>query len=195
MTVNASTVFNDQAAVVVQLASLPLEVAGLTLAFIEVRKPSVADAIEAGIDHAAGWCEQMIRRFAPRDGTGPLALAFMALVAMGFAIAAGRFLLWAGGYIWEREKPWWDPPVFDYVVSLVSYATIVPLFLLAVIASMWLALALALLSLRTISLVLRGLDRYAHGRALGAFGLILASMGLVGEMYQVLTIVVTWSRD
>ncbi len=182
-------IFTDHNADIVQIISLPLELIGFVLAFIEVRQPSKADRIEKGIDILIDRLFNIIKKRSPKDGTSlPLAILMYLSVA---AALLGCFWI-CQKYVpilYERSKDYFFD-YFDYFAWFVGWLGIIFSSMGILIFVFFIVITILLIILKIIALILNYLDRYAHGRALGAFGLILALFGLIGEIFQVTVMIV-----
>lgn len=172
--------FQEDAANVVQLISLPLEVIGCSFAFIEVFTPKTADRIENWFDHTQKEIKAIVE--------------------------------WAQGKTPEEDEPkmnlWVRIEHASLTVRILFYSLLFllgPFAILSVIAIIFspiatglgLALIIAIFIFTTLVITwMLGLfgktialfNRITNGYALGAIGVILASIGVLGEVYQVLTI-------
>jgi fatty acid desaturase len=146
----------------IQVGAVPLEVVGLVLAWIEVRNPPLAARITRLLVRTG-----QVRYFGyPREGGDPVAVRIFTVL---HAIALVAFWAWfLTGH--------WQLPV-NRVVGLVE-------LLIALVFP----IAAASLLLRGLAYVLTALTRFSGGRALGAFGLVLATLGMLGSAYQVATL-------
>lgn len=159
---------NDQSADLVQLISLPLESVGLALAFVELRTPALADRIESAIDSVERKLLGVVSLDTLQGLVWPFAL-------FGIALVAATFLHY--GLSIEIFTP-------SHGVSL-PWAIVLAVFWLG--GGVLAAILLFLLPVVALGTALRTIDRYARGRALGGLGLLLSVLGLLGEVYQVLT--------
>ena len=160
-----------------QLVTFPLEVIGVALALIEVRFP-----------RATAWLTQRIERLATpmeelragRSGRGSLTerslAAFLTRVLRaGLALLSGLFL---GRLAWllfgpESYETWLFGFLLSYLVSTVV-----------------MTVTLVLLGVTTFFFVVGSSDfvnRFVAGRAIGTLGILIASIGLLGELYQLMS--------
>ena len=145
------------------MVSLPLEIVGFTLAFIEVMVPDLSTDFEEYLDsHKLDITTIKIVIFAMIFGWG--------LVALGF----------------------WDLGLENYLRENIidnfnPFSQLGDLFVL---------IFLFIISFLILSLGIRGfvlpftvsfLNTISDGKAIGSFGLILAYLGVCGEIYQVIT--------
>jgi hypothetical protein len=169
---------NSAAADTVQLYSFPLEILGFALTSIEVLWPHIADRIENGFDR---WVEIWVVHIML-----PLKLA----LDMSGIRHEGRQSLKGDTRITSYE-------IFNtqllilifsiigsiiYVIILRAYTT--QIFVLMLIPLLCLTLVISLYSVNLTKIV----NDLTHGKALGAIGLSMAFLGLLAEVYQVLTI-------
>lgn len=156
--VSSSEIFTPNTADLIQHISLPLEFLGLSMVYIEVRHPRLADRMEE-------WVDTHKKNLASTFWWGVvIAVSLIALAYWGPRVSEGLALV---GRIGGQDAPAGTPGA--------------PLKLLAAL------FFAATFSIMTI-LGLNRLEHFAHGRALGAAGLIHATLGLLGEVYQVITI-------
>jgi len=208
--------FNNNVADIVQVISLPVEVTGFLLALTEIVSPKTADRIEYAIDYVRIWSKRYLKkslhlrrhRFSPvamldgfegkyGDRFEKLSASFLLVIGsiVAIGLAALAFLLLFVFVIYPHTSGRLGNIVF--IAALVVFA----LFILVCaailvygtcIAVLYTALTLPVFLLYTIvwsiSVVLAIGDRLARGSALGAFGLFLALLGLLGEVYQVIVL-------
>ncbi|WP_106792144.1 hypothetical protein [Aquimarina sp. Aq78] len=183
-------IFTDHNADIVQIISLPLELIGFALAFIEVRKPSLADRIEKGIDILIDRLFNIIKKRSPKDGTS-LPLAVLMHLSITIAFLGCFWVCWKYvPILYERPKDNFFN-YFDYFAWFVGWLGIVFSSIGVLMFAAFIVITILLIILKIITRILNYLDRYAHGRALGAFGLILALFGVIGEIFQVTVMIVS----
>lgn len=167
--------FCSAAANYIQFISAGLEIIGLTLVYVEIRHSERARSIEQKIIFAS---ERL-------KGTGKELLSETAsfigvLLSGGLIFAAYHwFVIEAAEYAKTLLAPgraFYERKVYEAYL------------LLAILLLIFLAL-LAYTLLRYVSTFTSLLSNWAHGRALGAFGFCLAVLGVIGEAYQVATII------
>lgn len=170
--------------------SLGLEVTGFLLAVVETVWPQQADVIEAKIDYYSA-------KIPLRDVSGEEGIESIKEESRSFLIsliilcisASVYISLWHRDAIIDRLEPIFEETCIVIVVIciglfLIRYAyeffgiiflSLASTFMFAVSIIAWI-----------ISYFLIGMNRIAHGRALGAFGLTLAFVGLVMEFTQII---------
>jgi hypothetical protein len=142
-----------------------LEIIGITLAYIEIRYKPLATRIEAKILAEEG----RIKDFAYKLLENKLFVVLVTLFIIVIFFIEIPFLV--GFFNKVIPKDW------DHVKSIV----------------LWSTLPVIILFLGGIGVALLGdfvgwLNRFSHGHAIGALGVVVTFLGLVGETYQVLTI-------
>lgn len=179
---------------VVQRISLPLEMAGLFFAFVEIFRPKHAEWWEALFDgmstnfigvlstemyrddiKKAGLRKWVIGLGIPILVSGLVDyLIWLWLKANG--IPSGQFILWFFGVSLAVGIAIMYIRVHWVLKGLIAVVFIAPLYPLGAVAigMFWL-----------LSRVFRFFDRTGKGRAVGGFGLCLGCLGLAGEVYQV----------
>jgi hypothetical protein len=170
--------FNDSIATQLQYFTLPLELLGITLAYIELRLPKTAARITRWIERMATPIESLRESQADAEATIERSLvAFLTrLIRFGVFVVAGVFLirlflrLANTGFSGSLLLAW----AINVTVSVI--VTIVALVVIGVTAYFF---------------VVGGSDfvkRFVAGRAIGTLGIVLASFGLLGEFYQFLAL-------
>jgi len=150
--------FTDSTADTVQLISLPLEIVGLTFAFIELKHPKTADRIEGWIDD---WDEKL-RNLVKYPVAGiKYYRPGRIILLLGYPLILTCLL------------------ILNWKIVMEKTGFLIAFILLIAVSSLY------LFSFFMPALV-RFLNEYSNGRALGTFGLILAGLGGLGEIYQVL---------
>lgn len=142
----------------IQIVSLPFTVIGVLLAWIEVRHPDLAARLSAAIT-------------AMGDITGsglpslePMAIRWFPRMLVSALVLFHLWFIWVGWGTVPQERG------------------LRVLWVLAVIVA---PIILADLFTRLLRTMMRRLHSMSNGRGLGALGLILAVVGLSGELYQV----------
>ena len=165
--------FNECWAATVQKYSLGLEALGLLLAFIELKEPGKARAIEDWLDGIPREIERI------RDLVLDFIIGESLLVKVGTYLVYGVVLLItltailasAGGPIFQYREFW------TAIITGVKIVAISGGVVLAV-----------LILVSALNNTIHFLDDYSDGRALGALGVVLALTGVIGEVYQVITL-------
>lgn len=170
-------VFNENLAARLQYLTLPLELIGLSLALIEIRFPRAAEYLTRQIERLAMPMKSM------RAGeSGPESLMERSLATLlkrvlnaGFGLLTLIYFIRGVYGLFTRwpELGWLIGFGIGYLIS-----TIV------------LAIALVLVGITTFFLVVGGTDfaqRFVAGRAIGTLGILIAGLGLLGELYQFIT--------
>jgi hypothetical protein len=159
-----NSLFRDSWADGVQLVSFPLEVIGLLLAWIEVRRPRVA----ARITELLIEIGRTGRFFYTNRDIEPLALRLFTLFHLVVLVA-----FWLSLLVVDWHLP--ADPLPRLAVLIIALA---------------LPVTSASVLLRLTAGVLGVLSRFSGGRALGALGFLLACVGVLGEAYQVVSLAV-----
>lgn len=172
--------FNEALAARLQFITLPLEIIGLSLALIEIRFPRTAayltrqierlsmpmEAMRAGESGADSLMERSLGTLLRRILNAGLGLLTLTFLVQGIY---GLFTRWP-------ELGWLIGFLIDYVITAIT-----------------LTITLVLLGITTFFLVVGGTDfarRFVAGRAIGTLGILIAGIGLLGEVYQFITQVV-----
>jgi hypothetical protein len=139
-----------------QYITLILEVAGITLAFIEIKSPRTADKIEKAIRGIQKFTERASYKVTrSHAGQTLITLFIILLFAAVVPTIWGLFTL-----------PWYLWLLFGIVGGI--FGIILGLHL-------------------TVDFI-NSLNKFSNGKAIGALGICLASLGMVGEEYQILFI-------
>ena len=155
----------DEITIVVQYVSAILEVLGIGLAFIELKFPKLADKLEGKIN---------LMDEKARD------TAYKLLEHKGFATLVTLFIF----VIFFFEIPY----LFNFFKALPPpWNTIQEIFF-------WVSLPVVIMFVLGISVILlsswvTSLNNFSKGRAIGALGIFVASMGLMGEAFQIWVII------
>jgi hypothetical protein len=148
--------FNESVSNSLQYITLILEVAGITLAFIEIKSPSSADKIEKAIRGVQKFTERASYKVTrSHAGQTFITLFIILLFAAVVPTVWGLFTL-----------PWYLWLLFGIVGAI--FGIILGLHL-------------------TVDFI-NSLNKFSNGKAIGALGICLASLGMVGEAYQILFI-------
>lgn len=186
------SIFNQSVAELLQQFSFPLELIGFTLVILEVYRSDVIDRMENWVDrtalgssnavkHLVGYAEAHVVETAEvvEHESITLAGAFLQLLfVIGFLIVGGIVLgiLWAITMFFHTDPPEQNsimPFLFfglwAVLGTLIYVFTLIPAFLLSLLA-----------------IILKVLDRMSGGYAMASFGIVLAAIGLLFELYQVI---------
>ena len=162
---NALQFFNDNASEHIQFVSMSFEIVGITLAYIEIRYKSLATRIESKILRE----ESRIRNFAYQLIENKL---FVSLITIFITVVFFIEIPYMVGFF-DRIVP----PEWSHIKSTI----------------IWFTLPIILLFALGIGIILLGdfiswLNRFSRGHAIGALGVIVTAIGLLGDTYQVITI-------
>lgn len=171
------TLFNETVAAGLQYVTFPLELIGLTLALIEVRFPALAANLTQKIEQLSAPIRDL-----RSDQSGSESLMERSLgLLLSRVLWAGYFVLTAiytaklTYQLFERGSE-----TSGLMGLLISY----------VVSGVIMTIALLILGLTMYFLVVGGSDfarRFVAGRAIGTLGILIAGIGLLGELYQLLT--------
>ena len=157
----------ERYSIVLQHVALLLEATGILLIFWEVRRPQVTKRLEQFIDGLA----RDLADIAYPDPVGILGMDWYGNVAAILATAvlgiAGALLFYFDVMKWS----WWL--LLIPLVWVVLWVVMLRLFMFVV---------------ATLAAVLHALDAWSGGRAVTSLGAILALLGFVTEVYQVIVI-------
>jgi nucleoside recognition membrane protein YjiH len=159
--------FNQTAANDIQFISMILEIIGITLAYIEIRYKPLANRIEARILKE----ESRIKDFAHTLIENK---AFLTLITIFIIVVFFIEIPYMAG-LFDRIVP----PDWDNVKTIIVWSTF-PVIILFFIG----------LCLIMLGDFVGWLNRFSHGHAIGALGVVVTGCGLVGETYQVLYILI-----
>ena len=157
--------FNETVSNYLQFVSMFMEVIGISLAYIEIRYKPLKFKIEAKILAGETRMRQMSWRLAQNN-------LFSALITV-FVIVVFFFEIPYMAGLFDKLLPQeWQ----DFQETLY-----------------WLTFPVILLFFLVLFVILLGefvswLNRFSEGHALGALGVVVTSIGLTGEIYQILTI-------
>jgi hypothetical protein len=145
-----------------------LEIIGITLAYIEIRYKPLANRIEMKILYE----ENRIKDFAYKLLDNKL---FITLLTIFIVVVFFIEIPYMVGF-YDRVIP----PGWENVKNTV----------------IWLTFPVIILFIACICIIMLGdfvgwLNRFSHGHAIGALGVVVTGLGLAGETYQVLTILIT----
>jgi hypothetical protein len=169
------SLFSNAIANYVQQVSLILEAVGLTLAYVELRRPELARSLENKLDISTElfiWLArslippELIPKRLPKDSNGQPTDRQKSL---GVTVIKTCFLL-------------------DLIFLIVLlFGLIRPMTFLLIFIGTGSPFYLGLIAV-AFALLVNALNRLGNERALGSIGLLLAAVGLVGELYQVIVI-------
>lgn len=169
--------FNETIAAGLQYVTFPLELIGLALALIEVRFPEVAAYLTRRIEWLSVPMQELRSGQSGNETTFERSLGALLsrLLKTGFYILTA---IYSAKLIYQLlnhgpEPGWLVGMLFSYVTSGII-----------------MTVALVVLGLATFFLVVGGSDfarRFVAGRAIGTLGILIAGLGLLGELYQFLT--------
>ena len=171
------TFFNETIAARLQYVTFPLELIGLTLALIEVRFPKVATYLTRQIERLSVPMQELRSGQSGSESIIERSLGALLsrMITTGFYILTaiyGAKLIYQ--LLSRRPEPDW----------------LVGMFFSYVISGIIMIVALVVLGLTIFFLVVGGSDfarRFVAGRAIGTLGILIAGLGLLGELYQLLT--------
>lgn len=171
------TFFNETIAASLQYVTFPLELTGLALALIEVRFPKAAEYLTRKIERLSAPIQELRSGQSRGDSTMERSLGALLsrLIKTGFYILTAIYL---GKLIYELITL--GPGPDRLVGMLFSY----------IISGIIMIVALVVIGVTVYFLVVGGSDfarRFVAGRAIGTLGILIAGVGLLGELYQVLT--------
>lgn len=160
-----------------QYVTFPLELIGLALALIEVRFPKLADRITRQIEHLSTPIDEL-----RSGGSGDNSVMERSLGTLLSRMLKAGFYIWTAVYlaqlVYHLPARGLDP---NWLLGmLIGY----------VFTAIVMIIALVILGLTIFFLVVGGSDfarRFVAGRAIGTLGILIAGLGLLGELYQLLT--------
>jgi hypothetical protein len=174
------TLFNQAIADSLQYVTFPLELIGLSLALIEVRFPKVAANLTRQIERLSAPIQEL------RTGqSGSESLIERSLgVLLSRLIKTGLYSLTA---IYSIKL------IYQLFSRTAEMNWLIGMLLSYVVWAIVMTVALVLLGLLMFFLVVGGSEfsrRFVAGRAIGTLGILIAGLGLFGELYQLLTQIV-----
>lgn len=159
------TFFNETASNYIQFISMFLEMVGITLAYIEIRYKPLANKIESRILQE----EIRIKDFGYRLIKNK---SFSSLITIFITVVFFIEIPYMVGF-------------FDRIIPADwNHVKIAVIWLTAPFIILFLAGFLFILLCDFIA----WLNHFSHGHAIGALGVVVTFLGLIGETYQVLTI-------
>lgn len=172
-----TSIFNETIAARLQYVTFPLELIGLALALIEVRFPTTAAWLTRQIGRLASPIEALRSGQSGSDSVMERSLAVM----LSRMIRAGFYVLTA---IYLARL------VYRLLADGAHAAAMLGLLVSYVVSAIVMTVALVLVGLTVFFIVVGGSDfaqRFVAGRAIGTLGILIAGLGLLGELYQFLT--------
>lgn len=171
------TFFNETIAARLQYVTFPLELIGLTLALIEVRFPKAAAYLTRQIERLSVPMQEL--RSGESGSESVMERSLGALLSR--ILKAGFYILTAIYGVKLVYRLFSRGPAPDWLVGM---------FISYLISAIVMTVALVVLGLTMFFLVVGGSDfarRFVAGRAIGTLGILIAGLGLFGELYQFLT--------
>ena len=157
--------FNETASNYIQFISMFLEMLGITLAYIEIRYKPLANQIEGWILHK----EHDIKRVGERLLNNKLFSSLITIFIMLVFFIEVPYLV---GFFDRIVPADWN----DVKVAVIWFTA--PFLMLFVLGVAFILLCD----------FVGWLNHFSNGHAIGALGVVVTFLGLVGETYQVLTI-------
>jgi len=152
--------FNETVANDIQFVSFFLEFTGLSLAMIEYKNPKLGDRLENYIDRV-----EMILAHKSQEFMKHHIYKHVIVTAFVIALFVLVYLVVYNWNQWYGIHPWiWIP------MLLVTISFLVPV------------------AMHVLVKFIDSLNKFSGGHALGSFGVCLATLGMTGEMYQIITI-------
>lgn len=170
-------VFNESLSARLQYFTLPLEMIGLALALIEIRFPAAAAFLTQQIERLAMPMEALRSGESRPESLMERSLA--TLLARILKVGLGVLtLIYGVRGLYGLISRW---PELSWLVGFgIGY----------LISAVALTITLVLIGVTTFFLVVGGTDfaqRFVAGRAVGTLGILIACLGLLGELYQFVT--------
>ncbi|MEM1433437.1 MAG: hypothetical protein AAGG11_05230 [Pseudomonadota bacterium] len=171
------TFFNEAVAAGLQYVTFPLELTGLALALIEVRFPKLAAYLTQQIEQLSAPMRDLRSDRSSSESTmeRSLGLLLSRMLKAGYLILTAIYAAKLIHQLLDR-----GPEPSGLIGLLIGY----------VVAGVVMTIALLVLGLTLYFLVVGGSDfarRFVAGRAIGTLGILIAGIGLLGELYQLLT--------
>ena len=154
--------FSDEIANWVQFISMFLELGGLTLAFIELKYDGLANTIESGILKS----EHITRGIAEKMMTNKV---FSSIVTLFIVV---MFLVEI-------------PSLAGFYDAVLPKRYLVVLEYTQIVAFIIIGFTVFGFGIVLFSEFITALNKFSNGKAIGAFGILMAFCGLTGEFYQV----------
>ena len=161
------SLFNETASNYVQFISMVFEIVGITLAYIEIRYKSLANQIEMRIQND----ESRIKEFAMRLLQNKFSVSLITVFIMTVFFIEIPYLV---GFFDRIIPEHWR-----------NIETVV----------VWLTFPIIFMFIGLIAMILMGdfvawLNRFSEGHAIGALGVVVTFLGLLGDTYQAITILI-----
>lgn len=161
------SIFNETASNYIQFISMVFEIVGITLAYIEIRFKPLAARIETRILND----ERFVRAFAYKLIENKLSVSLITIFITVVFFVEIPYLV--GFYDKIIPEGWRNTE------ATVIWSTSPIIFLFVIL----------------IFTVLMGdfvswLNRFSHGHAIGALGVVVTMLGLLGDSYQAITILI-----
>lgn len=157
--------FNENTSNYLQFFSMTMEVLGISLAYLEIKYKSIARSIEEKILND----EEKIKEFAMKLMENKI---FSALVTIFIIILFFFFVPYMFGF-YDHVLP----PDMKSIQQTIMWVTS-PVIVLFIIG----------LCLILLGDFVSWLNHFSDGHAIGALGVVITGLGLLGEVYQILTI-------
>lgn len=146
-----------------QIVSITCETLGLTLTFVEVKYPTIADKVENFIDNLEDKAKVATGNLISNSVLNIVFIIFITILF--FVIIPSYFHVFAH----------FHNKVIDIIVKVIF--KLFPFILIITIIP---------ISIAALGDFIKWLNKVADGRALGAFGLIIAVIGTIGEYIQLI---------
>lgn len=162
--------FNETASEYVQFASMIFEVVGITLAYIEIRYKPLAIRIESKFQAEEGRVRDYVNKLAESKLSVVLITIFITIfffVEIPYLAGLYDKIIPSNWHFVEQWVIWVTVPV------LVMFIALIGTILMGDFVS-W-------------------LNRFSRGHAIGALGVVITAIGLMGDTYQAITILVNRS--
>ena len=161
------TLFNETASNYIQFISMVFEIVGISLAYIEIRYKSLANKIEMKIQNDESRIKEFATQLIQNKFSATLITVFITIV---FFIE----IPYLSGF-YDRIIP-------DNWKSVET-------------AVIWLTFPIIFMFIGLIIMILMGdfvawLNHFSEGHAIGALGVVVTFLGLLGDTYQAITILV-----
>lgn len=171
------TFFNETVAAGLQYVTFPLELIGLTLALIEVRFPRLAAYLTQQIEQLSAPMRDLRSDQSSSESIMERSLGLL----LSRVLRTGYYILTA---IYTAKL------IYQLLVRGPETSWLIGLLISYIISGVIMTIALLVLGLTMYFLVVGGSDfarRFVAGRAIGTLGVLIAGIGLLGELYQLLT--------
>ncbi len=179
--------FSNDTATIVQLISFPLEVIGFSMIIIEVYYSGTAKRMKKWLKKFPKSVSKRIR--AKMNATEELRLSIGLFIGLPIALVMSFVIPFV--YFSELLNYLEFHFAIEFVImSVLGLLVFIPLYFIVFSAIKLVGVIVRsfFLPLDIIRLIILFFDKLTAGKALSGFGLTLAFFGVLGEMYQVLTI-------